>query len=196
MVSAGQMWFSWVSQGIQGLSQGSVKMSIKMSYGSPLKAQLGRGLLSSLLTWLLPRLSSSQAVGWIKASVPCWLLVKSLPHFLPMGLPIGQPTAWQLTSTPEDGPQEGRQSLSVIDPRSDIHHFPELYLLEMSLWVQPTLKGRELQRCEHQEVGITGPHLRGRLLQTRTCVVKNELYPKRILGKASVPAPSQLRGNL
>ena len=78
MVSAGQMWFSWVSQGIQGLSQGSVKMPIKMSYGSPLKAQLGRGLLSSLLTWLLPRLSSSQAVGWIKASVPCWLLVPSL----------------------------------------------------------------------------------------------------------------------
>ena len=110
MVSAGQMWFSWVSQGIQGLSQGSVKMPIKMSYGSHLKAQLGRGLLSSLLTWLLPRLSSSQAVGWIKASVPCWQLVKGLPHCLPMGLPIGQPTAWQLTSTPEDRPQEGRQS--------------------------------------------------------------------------------------
>lgn len=51
----------------------------------------------------------------------------------------------------------------------------------MSLWVQPTLKGRELERCEHQAGGIIGPHLRGCLLLTRTCVVKNEeLYPRRI----------------
>ena len=80
----------------------------------------------------------------------------------------------------EDGLQEGCQSLSVTNPRRDIHHFPELYLLEMSLWVQPTLKGRELERCEHQAGGIIGPHLRGCLLPTRTFVVKNELYPKRI----------------
>ena len=50
----------------------------------------------------------------------------------------------------------------------------------MSLWVQPTLKGRDLERCEHQAGGIIGPHLRGCLLPTRTFVVKNELYPKRI----------------
>lgn len=47
---------------------------------SHMKAWLRKDPLSSSLTWLLPRFSSSQAVG-LRASVPCWLLAESLPQF-------------------------------------------------------------------------------------------------------------------
>lgn len=96
-------------------------------------------------------------VGWSLSS--CWLLAKGLPHFLPTGL--RHRAAQHLTSpTPErPGHRAEPQSLSVTNPRSDIHHFPELCLLEMSLWVLPTLQGRESQRWEHQAGGSLGPIL-------------------------------------
>lgn len=116
-----------------------------------------------------------------------WSLSSLLAVVRSSSLPPHRPRhrAAQLTShqLQKDGPQaEHFRVFSVTNPRSDIHHFPELCLLEMSLWGP----------AHSQRKGITKVGTPGRggslgpswscLLQTRTCVVKNELHP-RIWGK-------------
>lgn len=112
-----QVWLSWVPWGRPGsLTRFNQDAGQDVGVGLISRLRWG-GFYSQTCSWLLPGLSSSQAVGLTKV-LSAFLAVgersSSLPPRRAMGLSIGQPTTWQLASSMQEGrQQEGSRSLSL-----------------------------------------------------------------------------------